>query len=493
MSSLAKAFAFFTGASMIGSLTQVIKGKMTALLLGADGIGILNQLTNLWSLFSVVASLGFYNGMVRHLAPAWEDKDRLLFRRHMSSSMLLLMATGIIVSLAGCVFSASLSALIFGDDGARADLICLILVSIPVYVAGQTYRAMLNATRSVTSVVRARIGADVFSVLVLAALIFPFGLKGAIMGYIGLHLLYLGFTAFYTWKVLGADVALPTPSLFDNAEIRKNLGYGINGLISVAVGILTTLIVSRWIISSGGSADNGLFTMAIKVATVYLGGLSAAAGGYYFPTLAAAKTDAEMHGHINQTLSMYLFVIPPIILVLLAGGELIMHLLFSAEFIPAAFLLLMILPGDLFRITAETVGMALVVKKRLILSTGSYILWACVYMGLVALFLPRFGIMGVALAYFLSQLANAAQQSLLGWIVLGYRFDAATFWTILRGLAMVLAMAVTIWSGQPDWLNWLVAVVLFLAWAILGWSNRDFRNAVWKLASKLGLKITASH
>jgi len=73
VSSLGKAFAFFTGASIIGSFTQVIKGKITAVLLGTEGVGVLNQLTSLWSLFSAVASLGFYNGMLRHLAPAWAD------------------------------------------------------------------------------------------------------------------------------------------------------------------------------------------------------------------------------------------------------------------------------------------------------------------------------------------------------------------------------------------------------------------------------------
>lgn len=487
MSGLGKAFAFFTGASMIGSMTQVIKGKLTAIFLGAEGVGVLNQLTILWSLFSVIASLGFYNGMLRHLAPAWTDGDRVSFQRHMSSNILLLMGTALAMSLIGSLFSNTLSALIFDDGGERADLICLILVSVPIYIVGQTYRVMLNATRSVSAVVRARIGADVFSVLVLAALIFPFGLKGAIMGYIGLHILYLGFTAFFTWKVLGADLILPRAALFDIVEIRKNIGFGVNGLIAVAVGILTTLIVSRWIIAAGGSGDNGLFIMALKVATVYLGGLSAAAGGYYFPTLSSAKSDTEIHSHMDNTLSMYLFVIPPIILVLLAGGELMMRTLFSVEFIPAASLLLMILPGDLFRITSETIGMALVVKKRLVLSTGSYILWAIVYMLLASFLLPRYGIVGVAMAYLLSQIFNTVQQIILCWFVVGYWFDRATIGAMVRALGMVITIALVVWSGQADWLNWLAATSLFAFWVALSWSNPDFRSFWLKVLSKMGV------
>ncbi len=121
-----------------------------------------------------------------------------------------------------------------------------------------------------------------------------------------------------------------------------------------------------------------------------------------------------------------------------------MHLLFSAEFIPASFLLLLILPGDLFRITAETIGLALMAKKRLVVSTGSYILWALSYIGLVAFLLPRFGIVGVAIAYFLSQLFNVVQQVLLSWFFVRYRPDQTTLGAILRGIGMVLAIAITI-------------------------------------------------
>ena len=485
MSSLVKAFAFFSGASFIGALTQVAKGKITTVFLGTEGVGILNQLTNLWSLFSLFSSLGFYNGMVRHLAPAWDNNDRQKFRRHMSSSALLMMSMAIMASLVGCVFSNELADFIFNDGGDRGELVCFIMVSIPVFIAGQTYRAMLNASRSISAVVRARIGADILSVFVLLALIFPFGIRGAIMGYIGLHLLYLFFTAYFTKKVLGADFVLPSPKLFDKAEIRQNLGYGASSLVSVAVGLVTTLLISRWIIIRGGTADNGLFTMALKVATVYLGGFSASAGGYYFPTLSNAKTDEEMFGYMNKTLSMFMFAIPPVILALMVGGKLMMHVLFSEEFVPAAVLLLLILPGDLFRILAETIGMALTVKKRLVLSTGSYILWALVYLGLVAFLLPKMGILGVALAYLFSHVYNALQQFLLGRYVLGYRFSWETLGSIVRGFSLVGAMALAIWLCECDQLNWLVAIVLTATWVGVSWFDHEFRNNLRNLFNKI--------
>lgn len=480
MSSLARAFALFTGASVVGSLTQVAKGKLTATVLGTDGVGILHQLTNLWSLLSTLASLGLYNGMVRHLAPAWSEQDRMAFRRQMSTSAILLMLSGVITSLLGCYFSAILSDWIFDDRGIRSDLICLILLSIPLFVTAQIYRAMLNATRSVNALVRARIGADVMSLVVLVALIFPFGLKGAIVGYIALHLLYLILSIYFVRSILGADVATPTLKLFQEKEIQKNIGYGVNGILCVAVGILTTLIASRWIISSGGLGDNGLYSMAMKVATVYLGGLSSAAGGYYFPALCNVKNNQEMFKLINETLSMYMFAIPPIVLTLMLGGELMMRVLFTPEFIPAAFLLLLILPGDLFRISAETVGLSLLATKRLALSTGSYIVWALVYLGLVSILLPKYGLLGAACSYLLSHVFNAAQQLLLAYVVLGYRIDRSTLITLVIGIVAVGITAFLMFFNQSALLNCLIAAVMFAIWFIANWANPIFQKSVRK-------------
>lgn len=279
------------GASFIGSLTQIAKGKITAVTIGAAGVGVLNQVTTVWSLFAVIAGLGFYTGMVRHLAQNWNDNNTTRFRCHMSSSYLFLLCFALLVAAAGCFSSAAISTLVFADSGQHAGYICLALLSVPIFVMGQLYRAMLNASKSVPSLVKARIGADVASVIALAILIYPFGLKGAVLGYIALHLLFLLFGAFYTRKTLGPEYLLPSPGLFQWSEIRLNAGFGANGMAVVITGILTTLIISRAIIEGEGLAENGIYTMALKVATVYLGALSASAAGYYLPSLSAARKD----------------------------------------------------------------------------------------------------------------------------------------------------------------------------------------------------------
>ena len=295
MSSLAKALAAFMGASFIGSLTQVAKGKITAVVLGPEGVGVLNQLTMTWNMFNVASGLGFYNGMVRHLTQRLESGDRELLRQHMSSSSLFLLGCATLVAALGVVFSTTISDLVFADGGQRSYLVALILLSVPLAAAGQNYRALLNSGRAVGSLVKARIGADMLSVVALAALIYPFGLEGAILGFIALHAFFLAFSIFAARSAIGSDVVIPNISRFRWHEIRMNIGYGINGLITVTAGIATAITVSRWIISSSGFEENGLFSVAIKVTTVYLGGIYASTSSYYYPLLLKSKSNNSRH------------------------------------------------------------------------------------------------------------------------------------------------------------------------------------------------------
>jgi len=484
VSGLARAIGMFSGSSVIGALTQVAKGKLSALLLGAAGVGIVSQLTTMWSLFSVVSGFGFYNGMARHMAQHWSAKEYHAFRAHMSSSICLLFTSALTFSALGCIFSTELSHALFADKGAKAELVCLALLATPFFVMSQVYRAMLNATRSVNWLVRARITADVLSVGALALFIWLFGLTGAVMGFISLHVLFLATTMWATKKALGIEYVTPDPRKFDAAQIRRNVGFGINGLLAVAIGIVATLLVSRWIIVDLGASQNGLFAMALKVGTVYLGGLSAAAGGYYFPTLAASKTDEEMFGHVNETLKLYLFIIAPAVVVLMTGGDILMQVLFSEEFVPAAMLLLLMLPADLFRITSETTGLALIAKKRLILSTSSYFAWACLYVWLALFLMPKFGILGAAAAYLISQFCNAVLLLCVTRLSLGYKMANDCAVAFLRGIALVASTAGFLWYLENRWIEYALCSVALAIWFAASMRDPYFRRLVTKAAQR---------
>lgn len=485
MSAMARAIALFSGSSVIGSITQVAKGKIMALFLGASGVGVMSQLTTMWSLVSVLSGLGFYNGMTRHLAQHWRAREYDAFRAQLSSSAVLLFGTSLTVSIGGVAAAAFISDLVFGDAGARADLIRLVMLATPFFVMSQVYRAMLNATRSVSWLVRARIFADVMSVGAMALFLWLFGLAGAVMGFIALHFLFLCATIWVAKRAVRVVPTLPELGKFEADQVRKNIPFGVNGLVVVSIGLVPTLIISFWIINDISAAANGLFAMALKVGTVYLGALSTAAGGYYFPTLASAQNADEFDGCINETLKLYLFIIAPSAVFLMAGGDILMAVLFTREFIPAAALLLLMLPADIFRITTENLRLAMVVKKRLVLSSVIYLAWAVLYVTLALYWLRDFGIMGAALAYLISHIASFVVMMVVARLALSYRMSRDCKAALLIAIGLVGSAAAILGMSSNRWVEYGLCTILLMAWLTL--SLRD--PYISKLAGKVLRKL----
>lgn len=466
MATFAKALLLFTGASFIGTVTQIAKGKLSAVFLGVAGVGVVNQVVGVWGLASLMAGLGFYSGMVRHLSESWALDSPIDFQSHLTSSAIATFLASLLLTIAGCLGSEHISRWVFGPAIDHADLISLMLLGLPVFTLSQVYRAILSATNSVRALVRARIFADLSSVALFAVLVYVWNIRGAVLGYACLHVFYLLAVIYLSRsRVNFRDMFLIR--YFKTEQVRKNIPFGANAIVASAVGIVSTLTVGRHLIETIDLAANGLFATAMKVTTAYLGGLAAAASGRVFPEVARCKSSEEMVGMINQVLRVYFLVIPPVIVVLMGLGPDLMRVLFSDEFVPAAALLLIILPADLFRIFAETAGAPLMAIRRLKLSTGLYAAWAFLYVSLAFHLGIKWALMGYALAYLLSQCCYAVLVYGAATATYGFRFTQQNLHLISVSVCTVTVNGAVLNFSTERWLRFLCLAALLLIWIIL--------------------------
>ena len=473
---LTRAFVIFTGASIVGLACQITKGKIAAIFLGPAGVGILNQLTQLWMFSATVAGLGFFNGIVHHISRSHGDNDTAGIRRQISSSVLFLQIFALGAAAIAVVFSAAISAAIFADGGSRAHYVALIMVSVPIGVAAQNYRGVLSGVRAVGAQARAQMTADLSSVALSALLVPLLGLTGAIATFIGLQTVLLAMNFLMSVRTLGSAVVLPRPGEFRWAEIRRNAGFSSIALLLTALSTFMVVLVGRWILQSLGLDQNGIFATAWRVSAVYFTALYAAVGGFYFPTLSATRSDADLIEQMNRALAFFMFLVPPVAALLIAGGPLLMTVLFSAEFVPAAALLLLMLPGDLFRISAETLGLALLARRRFLFYGSCFLVFAGVYLGLIRLLLPEHGLMGIAAAYLIAQTVQAALVVVLVRRAFGFRLDAACGGALWRGFALVAAVSVATGLAASGPVAWALAALCLAAWLRLSWRDPTFRS-----------------
>lgn len=488
MISFSKAILAFMTSSVIGTVTQVAKGKLSAVFLGTEGVGAYNQVSLFFSLIITICVLGFPNGITRKVALEHDVKNYSAIQTQLSSFFFFLGLISLSVCALVVMFSSEISELLFNDGGERATLVSLMMLGVPFATQGYVYRAVFNGLRSVHVLVKSRIKADVISVGVFAGLIIPFGIQGAVLGFVSLHILYLSFLLM-NLKRVAPGIGTPKASNINLDDVRNSLGFGLHGLAVAIIGGLSTLVVSRWIISNSNLSEAGLFSVAYKVASVYLAGMYAAATGHYYASVAKAQGNEAVNNVINGAIRIYMSLIPPIVAVLISAGSLLMTAFFSSDFAPAATLLLLLLPADIFRLVSEVVGQALVAKKRLLLSFIIYSSWVVSYLSMANLLVVSHGIWGVAAAYLFSQMILLALMISAGMLLMSYRLDTQTVGFFFRGLVLAAACSVSSYLMDEQLHRILMGAFFILVWGLVSLINPVFRALAVRSTSKFLLPV----
>ena len=233
--SLGRSFSALTGANIVSLGAQLVRGKLAALILGPAGVGVFNQLSTLWNLFNVAGGLGSFLGLVQHGSEAIAEDDDPALRRLTSTFLLLLGIVSCALALFGVLMSARISDWALHDGGRHADLVSLILLSVPVAVTAQTYHALLAAKRAVRALVVTQIITDLGAMLVFAVLIFPLGLTGAIAGFIATYVIMMIAKGIAVRRLFDAALVRPRLRDFDWGVVRGNVGFGASGLLTIAL------------------------------------------------------------------------------------------------------------------------------------------------------------------------------------------------------------------------------------------------------------------
>lgn len=476
MIKFARSLAIFGTGSLFSTVTQVVKGKLGAIFLGVEGIGVLSQLTNAWSLLYIISGLGFYTGIVQKISKAHGEDDANKLKQQFSSSLIFLSIFSIFTTAVAVSLSYWISDLIFKDGGQRYWLVALILSSVPAAVVSQIYIGVFSGCQMVRHVVGAQVVTDLVGAVIFSIMIMYEYLTGAVAAFCLLNIVKLTIQFYLINKDTKLNYLHSRPIAFNFDEIRDNFGYGVSGLFLVAISTLTTMIVSRWVIEYEGENANGLFAVSWKVCSLYFGALSASASGFYFPVLAATKNSEELSNRVFEAVTLYMYIMTPLAVGIIIGGETLMRILFSGDFATAASLLLWFLPGDILRIFSETIGLSFLAKRRLIVYSCSYIGWASLFLILSFCFIKHFGLIGVGYAYFLSHLIN----SILMLIYVKFSFHFTVSYEAARSTILALAAAVIAASvvllGFSLWLQIAFGVLVLLTWFALSWRMVSFQE-----------------
>jgi PST family polysaccharide transporter len=460
---------------------SAIAVKLLAITAGPTGVGVFSLVRQLQQTLTMVASLGGQNAVVQGMASEESIYVRHGYRYAAFWSMLVF-----------CVLVISV-VFLFADNVASfflptlsVNIVYWLMAAVVMGVGVIFFRGLLNARLSISGVAWVNVS-SAFAAVMLA---YPAGiaymegnanaLAFILVGSLGLGLIVAIMLSISSGALTGF---LTTSFKFPDIKVfYKFLFVAFPSLLTGLLGLGSILLVRVLIAKHHGVSAAGYFDAAWSISVMYMSLFFSSLQTYLLPTISAGRLGSSLYAELGNALRLSFIVLLPIITLLIVIKPLVVHILFSGEFIEGLDVLRWTLLGDYLRIAAWVLALFLLARAEMKAYLFHEFLWNLVFISLSVWLIP-IGIqwVGVAyliayLAYFLSLLCRATSHYKI-------KIPVAIFSSWVKGLSIVVFATVLTWSDR-DVVWWKVSLFFFavlFAWSLVNDNEKIYVKRLFSL------------
>ncbi len=315
----------------------MVRTKTVAVLLGPSGVGLVGLYVSITGLVSTIAQLGIDQSGVREVAEANGSGGPERVARVVKTLRRVCWLTGILGWLLTVALAWPLSQWTFGSSERMwAVAILGATVLIGAVTGGQT--ALLQGMRRIGDLARIQVLSAIVTTLIAVGLYAWLGAQGIIPVIILSAAVQLGFTWYYSRRVQILKVPQDWAETAVNSKRLVSLGAALmyGTLLAAILGLTTRSMIVRNL----GLDANGIYQAAWGLSGMFAGFILNAMGTDYYPRLTAvAHDDEQVNRLVNEQIEVGVLLALPGLLGTLAFAPWLMHVFYTAKFIPGADLL----------------------------------------------------------------------------------------------------------------------------------------------------------
>lgn len=452
-----KSSSIIGGAYGLNYLIGMVRTKLVAVLLGPSGVGLVGLYISATSLVGTITGLGLGSSGVREVAEACSTGDAKRVARSVKTLRRACFVSGVLGWLVSIAFSYPLSLWAF-DSGERAWAMALLGASLlfGVIASGQT--ALLQGSRRISDLARLNVVSVLASTTFALAVYAWLGEKGIVPVLIGTALSNLGFSWWFARRVPIAQLEMGWAETWRQSKRLVGLGLAFmwSGLLAAAGALAIRAIIVREL----GIDANGIYQAAWGISGMFAGFILSAMSTDFYPRITAASSDhREVNRLVNEQTEIGILLALPGLLGTLTFAPWIMHIFYSARFLPGAELLPWFILGIFGQVLSWPMSFALIATR----ATRWYVFVESVAnimrLSLSIVLLRYLGLWGTALAVPLLYIVYTLLLLLICRRLTGFRWAPAT-------LKLTAISAVLIFSGFFV-RKWFVGYSAFAGGAVL--------------------------
>lgn len=395
---IAKVFSLNAISTLIRMLTGLVSVKVVASIIGPAGVALLGQLNNISTILLGLANGGISTGVTKYVAEYNNEVSTV--KKYISNAFRITLVCTLAIAILLILACRTISKLIMLSEEYWYVFVVFGFTLI-CYSLNALIIAILNGYKHFNRYVIVNICGTIFGLIFTLCLVSVWGLPGALINAVTFQSMMI----FVTIWLLRKEPWLKKEyfiNKFDLKIFKLYLHYSLMTIVTLAMLPVSQMLLRGYVISEISIADAGCWEGINRISNMYLSIITTSLAVYVLPRFSEIQDPGTLRYELKRN---YMFLIP-MLLCAMAGifllRNVIVMLLFTAEFMPMTKLFGWQLLGDFFKIASWLLSFLMVAKAQTVRYLVTEISFNFIYVFCAFAFLRLNGIVGLTQGYLIT-------------------------------------------------------------------------------------------
>lgn len=451
------------GAQAINYAVGLVRVKIVAVLLGPAGVGLVGLYQSAVSMVGSATGLGIGSSGVREVSAAYGHDDPLRAARTIRVLRRACWATGIVGWLVTLAFAVPLSRALTGTaDHAWAIAALGGTLLIGAISGGQM--AVIQGTRRIGDIARADVWGTLLTTALAAGLYAWLGQRGIVPVLLGTAVIALALSHHYAQRIKLPEVTMGWRDTVREAGplLRLGAAFTLSALLTAGLDLFTRSLISHRL----GIDATGIYQAAWALSGTFAAFILKAMGTDFYPRLTGVIHDhALAQAEVNEQTEIGILLALPGMVAVIAFAPLVVHLLYTAAFAPAAVVLTWMVLGVAGRVVSWPMGYIMLALGAAKWFAATEFIFIGIWGALIFWLVPAYGVLGAGYAFAWTYLIYTVGMLWTSHHLIKFAWSRAVY-RLLGALLLLVAAAMASALAVPSPWNWEIGTVLTTAAAV---------------------------
>lgn len=459
MRALFETTAIIGGSQVLVLLLQLVRGKVVAVIIGLEGVGVLGNTIAFMSFWENALLLGFHIALLRYASERVKENRLEQVRLLFSTTILVHLVTSVIGIGVALIFLKQINMSLYQSQ-AFSFVMAIVLLGVPLRLLRTDIGNLFNAFNMVKVLGMLNVLTALVGLVVIVPLIAWLSLTGAILSVFAQSAAMFLITLYLYHRYLKPQLG-SSHWTFSKINAFSMLKFGGTNQVAILLNtfsgyILRSLVTAQLLL--GGA---GIFNAAMRLGSYALL-LQGPLGIYYYPKISTIYKDRQgTVAEANDVLRFAIILLTPLLVVILTLADLVIRLLLTAEFLPVMGILGWILAARLLEVIQAILGTPLFIMQKYRIYLTIFAVFNVALLASTYWLLPGFGLLGAGVAQVIAYALLFAFNYAGAYNVYGFRMRPGNWALLLSALGL---LAVAAYGSQQGWVFRAIPVGAVLVW-----------------------------